>query len=103
MLQIKIFHQNLNQNCSKFKSDIKKTYIFKANERNKNQKNVDLIQKILFKNRFNRDDCLIAFGGGITGDVASYCASTFKRGIKFINIPTTLLFKLTHLLVVKLA
>tara|TARA_B100000475_G_C15000699_1_gene316286 strand:+ start:202 stop:1308 length:1107 start_codon:yes stop_codon:yes gene_type:complete len=73
------------------KSDIKKTYIFKANERNKNQKNVDLIQKILFKNRFNRDDCLIAFGGGITGDVVGYCASTFKRGIKFINIPTTLL------------
>ena len=84
---------------SKFKSKliknlnsglIKKHY-FNANERNKNQKNVDLIQNILFKNRFNRDDCLIAFGGGITGDVAGYCASTYKRGIKFINIPTTLL------------
>jgi len=73
------------------KSDIKKIYIFNANERNKNQKNVDSIQKILFKNRFNRDDCLIAFGGGITGDVVGYCASTYKRGIKFINIPTTLL------------
>ncbi len=73
------------------KTDVKKTYIFNANERNKNQKNVDLIQKILFKNRFNRDDCLIAFGGGITGDVVGYSASTYKRGIKFINIPTTLL------------
>ena len=66
-------------------------HFFNANERNKNQRNVDLIQNILFKNRFNRDDCLIAFGGGITGDVVGYCASTYKRGIKFINIPTTLL------------
>jgi len=73
------------------KSKVKKTYIFNANERNKNQRNVDLIQNILFKNRFNRDDCVIAFGGGITGDVAGYCASIYKRGIKFINIPTTLL------------
>ena len=73
------------------KSNVKKTYIFNANERNKNQTNVELIQNILFKNRFNRDDCLIAFGGGITGDVVGYCASTYKRGIKFINIPTTLL------------
>tara|TARA_Y100000590_G_scaffold84545_1_gene94462 strand:+ start:515 stop:1621 length:1107 start_codon:yes stop_codon:yes gene_type:complete len=75
-----------NLNCS-----LKKIYIFNANEKNKNQKNVDLIQKVLFKNRFNRDDCLIAFGGGITGDIVGYCASTYKRGIKFINIPTTLL------------
>ncbi len=82
------FKSNLIKNI---KSSVKKTYIFNANERNKNQKNVDLIQKILFKNRFNRDDCLIAFGGGITGDVVGYCASTYKRGIKFINIPTTLL------------
>ena len=72
-------------------SSVKKIYIFDAKEKNKNQKSVDLIQKILFKNRFNRDDCLIAFGGGITGDVVGYSASTYKRGIKFINIPTTLL------------
>jgi len=73
------------------KSGVKKTYIFNAIERNKNQRNVDLIQNILFKNRFNRDDCLIAFGGGITGDLTGYCASSYKRGIKFVNIPTTLL------------
>ena len=72
-------------------SSVKKIYIFDAKEKNKNQKSVDFIQKILFKNRFNRDDCLIAFGGGITGDVVGYSASTYKRGIKFINIPTTLL------------
>ena len=75
----------------KLNSKFVKKYIFIANERNKNQRNVDLIQNILFKNRFNRDDCIVAFGGGITGDVVGYCASIYKRGIKFINIPTTLL------------
>ena len=73
------------------KAELVKKYFFNANEKNKNQKSIDLIQNILFKNRFNRDDCLIAFGGGITGDVVGYCASIYKRGIKFINIPTTLL------------
>ena len=73
------------------KSGLIKKYYFNANERNKNQRSINLIQNILFKNRFNRDDCLIAFGGGITGDVVGYCASNFKRGIRFINIPTTLL------------
>jgi len=88
----KKFHQNLKKKIvSNLKSDVKKTYIYNANELNKNQRNVDLIQNILFKNKFNRNDCLVAFGGGITGDVVGYCASIYKRGIKFINIPTTLL------------
>ena len=45
---------------------------------------------MLSKN-FNRSDLIIAVGGGITGDVAGFVASIFKRGINFINIPTTLL------------
>tara|TARA_Y100000590_G_scaffold436294_1_gene556704 strand:+ start:2817 stop:3914 length:1098 start_codon:yes stop_codon:yes gene_type:complete len=66
-------------------------YNFYAYEKNKNYKNVEKIHNILFENRFNREDCLISFGGGITGDVVGFSASTFKRGIKFINIPSTLL------------
>ena len=76
---------------SNLKTDLKKIHVFNPSEKNKSQKTVEIIQNILFKNRFNRDDCLIAFGGGITGDVAAYSASTYKRGIKFVNIPTTLL------------
>ena len=76
---------------SNLKTDLKKIHVFNPSEKNKSQKTVETIQNILFKNRFNRDDCLIAFGGGITGDVAAYSASTYKRGIKFVNIPTTLL------------
>ena len=46
---------------------------------------------ILLVKNFNRNDCLISVGGGITGDVSGFAASTFKRGLKFVNIPTTLL------------
>ena len=66
-------------------------HYFEATERNKNQKNVDKILAILLNKNFNRNDCLISVGGGITGDISGFAASIFKRGIKFINIPTTLL------------
>tara|TARA_Y100001970_G_scaffold104742_1_gene131112 strand:+ start:2117 stop:3220 length:1104 start_codon:yes stop_codon:yes gene_type:complete len=73
------------------KSKKKILYIFNANEKNKNFKSIRTIHQLLFKNKFNREDCIISFGGGITGDVAGFASSTFKRGLKFINIPTTLL------------
>ena len=76
------------------KSLIKKkvyVYFFKASEKNKNQNNVNKILDILLKKNFSRDDCLISIGGGITGDVSGFAASLFKRGLKFINVPTTLL------------
>ncbi len=66
-------------------------YSFNPSEKNKNQKSVNIIIDKLFKNNFSRNDCIISLGGGITGDVTSYIASIFKRGIKFINFPTTLL------------
>ena len=66
-------------------------FYFDASEKNKNQVNIDKILKILLNKNFSREDCLIAVGGGITGDVGGFAASLFKRGLKFINIPTTLL------------
>ena len=65
--------------------------IYSADEKNKNQKNVSKILDLLLKKNFSRDDCLISIGGGITGDVTGFAASLFKRGLKFVNIPTTLL------------
>ena len=78
---------------SNLKTELKKIHVFNPSEKNKSQKTVEIIQNILFKNRFNRDDCLIAFGGGITGDVAAYSASTYKRGIKFFRCRTRLNFR----------
>ncbi len=74
-----------------FKSKKFYTLDFSANEKNKSYLSIDKIHNVLFKNNFYREDCIISFGGGITGDVVGYAASTFKRGIKFVNIPSTLL------------
>ncbi|MBA1340047.1 MAG: 3-dehydroquinate synthase/shikimate kinase / 3-dehydroquinate synthase [Pelagibacterales bacterium] len=64
---------------------------FRSSEKNKNQLSVNKILDVLLKKNFNRNDCIISVGGGITGDVSGFAASIFKRGIKFINVPTTLL------------
>ena len=66
-------------------------YHFNSSEKNKNQKSINKILSILLSKNFNRNDCVISIGGGITGDVSGFAASMFKRGLKFINIPTTLL------------
>ncbi len=83
----------------KFISNIKKSlrdkniyfHFFDASEKNKNFNNINKILEILLRKNFSRQDCLISIGGGITGDVGGFAASLFKRGMKFINIPTTLL------------
>ena len=64
---------------------------FNASEKNKNQQSVHKIISLLLRKNFNRNDCLISIGGGITGDVSGFAASIYKRGLKFINVPTTLL------------
>ena len=70
----------------------KKYFIYlKSNEKNKSQKSIDKIIDVLLKNNFNRSDCLISIGGGIIGDISAYAASIFKRGLLYVNVPTTLL------------
>ena len=75
----------------KLKTKYSILYFIKATETNKNQNTINKILEILLSKNFSRKDCLIAVGGGITGDVGGYAASLFKRGLQFINIPTTLL------------
>jgi 3-dehydroquinate synthase len=60
-------------------------------EEYKNQQSIDTILESLFNHRFNRKSMLIAFGGGVIGDMTGYAASIYQRGIDFIQIPTTLL------------
>ena len=60
-------------------------------EEYKNQDSVDLILESLFNHKFNRKSMLIAFGGGVIGDMTGYVASIYQRGISFMQIPTTLL------------
>ncbi len=90
-----VFDKNIPKKYIRtIKKSIKKKTIFlkfSSNEKNKNQKSVNSILNILLKNSFNRNDCVIAVGGGIIGDVSAFASSIFKRGIKFVNLPTTLL------------
>jgi len=60
-------------------------------EQYKNQESIDKILNELFENKFNRKSMLIAFGGGVIGDMTGFAASIYQRGIDFIQIPTTLL------------
>jgi len=87
----KVPKKNLKKIYFLFKNKKKITFFFNSSEINKSQKTANKLLDILLKNNFHRNDCLISIGGGITGDVSSFAASIFKRGIKFINIPTTLL------------
>jgi 3-dehydroquinate synthase len=60
-------------------------------EEYKNQESINTILESLFNHRFNRKSLLIAFGGGVIGDMTGYAASIYQRGIDFVQIPTTLL------------
>ena len=71
----------------------KENYVikFKSTEINKNIDEVEKIINFLLSKNFSRHDCVISLGGGILGDLSGFVSSIYKRGIKFINIPTTLL------------
>lgn len=67
------------------------TFAFEAGEINKNLDTCVHIWEWLTENGFDRKSLVINLGGGVTGDMGGFCACTYKRGIRFINIPTTLL------------
>jgi len=60
-------------------------------EEYKNFESVNYALERLFDAKFDRNSTLIAFGGGVIGDMTGFIASIFLRGVKFIQIPTTLL------------
>ena len=60
-------------------------------EKYKNLESLNLIFTALLEKNHNRDTTLIALGGGVIGDIAGYAAASYQRGIRFIQIPTTLL------------
>ena len=68
-----------------------KVYKLNTSEKTKTLYVANKIIEQLLKDNFNRSDCVIAFGGGILGDLSAFISSVAKRGLKFINIPTTLL------------
>lgn len=71
----------------------KELYIFsiKDGEEYKNFETINEILENMFNAKFDRKSVLITFGGGVISDMGGFVASIYQRGIKFINIPTTLL------------
>ncbi|SIN68258.1 3-dehydroquinate synthase [Algoriphagus halophilus] len=87
--------QNTEQHClPKLQSIFPPKSIFKtvaAGEKNKNLSTCSEIWSAMTEAALDRKALFINIGGGVIGDMGGFCASIYKRGIRFINIPTTLL------------
>jgi len=66
-------------------------HVIPAGEENKNLARIEAIYAALLENGFDRSDFVAALGGGVVGDMAGFAAATYLRGIRFIQLPTTLL------------
>lgn len=66
-------------------------FIFKNGEEQKHMGTITQMIEFLAQNDFTRKDLAVALGGGVTGDMTGFSAAIYKRGIPFIQIPTTLL------------
>ena len=62
-----------------------------AGEESKSAESYLSFLNFLAENKITRSDCIFALGGGVVGDLAGFAAATYLRGIKFIQIPITLL------------
>ncbi|MEE2700146.1 MAG: 3-dehydroquinate synthase [Bacteroidota bacterium] len=85
--------ENTRRDCLNLIPEIDNSILIeiKSGEGNKNISTCNFIWNELTKHHFDRNSLLINLGGGVIGDMGGFCASTYKRGIDFIQIPTTLL------------
>lgn len=67
------------------------TYVVSPGESNKNRTTKAAIEDYLLSEGCTRDTFIIAMGGGVIGDMIGYVAATFMRGVRFVQVPTTLL------------
>jgi len=67
------------------------TVVIPDGEEHKHMRTIEFILESLFEHRFDRSSILIAFGGGVVGDMTGFAAALYERGIDFIQVPTTLL------------
>ncbi len=67
------------------------SFVFPAGEESKNGETYLRLLNHLATNQITRSDCIIALGGGVTGDLTGFAAATYLRGIDYIQLPTSLL------------
>lgn len=86
--------ENTKKYCYPFLQPLLKAHTLievRSGEENKNLETCTQIWKQLTDSQFDRKSLLINLGGGVIGDMGGFCAATYKRGIDFIQVPTTLL------------
>lgn len=67
------------------------TFLIKPGESSKSTENLVKLWEYLAECKITRSDLLVALGGGVVGDLTGFAAATFLRGIRFVQLPTTLL------------
>jgi 3-dehydroquinate synthase len=66
-------------------------YVLKPGEKSKSYQELNKIYSFLIEKNYGRDSMVVVIGGGVTGDLGAFAASTYMRGIRLVNIPTTIL------------
>ncbi|HEY0350178.1 MAG TPA: 3-dehydroquinate synthase family protein, partial [Pyrinomonadaceae bacterium] len=66
-------------------------WLMKDGEQHKSMRSLEQALKFFSESGLERNDAVIALGGGVVGDLAGFAAATYLRGVAFINVPTTLL------------
>ena len=66
-------------------------WLMKDGEQHKSLRSLEQVLSFLGRSGLERNDCVVALGGGVVGDLAGFAAATYLRGISFIQVPTTLL------------
>ena len=82
---------HINKIKEVIKSENYHEYIIEPGETQKNLSNFQKILEFMLKNQFDRESIVIALGGGVIGDLGGFVSSCYQRGIRIIQVPTTLL------------
>lgn len=67
------------------------SYVFPAGEAHKRMDTLSGMLEFFADQHLTRKDCVVALGGGVTGDMAGFAAGCYLRGVRYVQIPTTLL------------
>ncbi|MCX7611464.1 MAG: 3-dehydroquinate synthase [Ignavibacterium sp.] len=92
-----LIDRNVNEKCSvllkkiKLLNKSKYNLVIHSSEKKKNLITTQHILKYLIENNFDRRSLIVSIGGGLLGDISGFSASIYMRGIKHIQIPTTIL------------
>ena len=67
------------------------SFVFPAGEESKNGATYLRLLNFLAENKLTGSDCLVALGGGVVGDLTGFAAATYRRGVAYVQVPTTVL------------